>query len=62
MSEQTAKRIPYDSADYGRMRQDNSYYAHDPRLQRVVEQVTLKKLFLVYRGWELVYREEATTA
>jgi len=36
-------------------------YAHDPRLQRVAEQVTLKKLVLVYRGWELVYREEATT-
>jgi hypothetical protein len=30
----------------------------DPRLQRVAAQVTLKKLVLVYSGWELVYRAE----
>ena len=33
-------------------------YASDPRIQRVAEQVTLKKLVLVYSGWELVYRQE----
>lgn len=37
-------------------------YAHDPRIQRVAEQVTLKKLVLVYSGWELVYRAEVTLA
>ena len=39
MSTAIAKRIPYGSADFGRMR-------------------TLKKLVLVYSGWELVYRAE----
>ena len=34
-------------------------YASDPRIQRVAAQVTLKKLVLVYSGWELVYRAEA---
>ncbi len=34
-------------------------YANDPRIQRVAKQVTLKKLVLVYSGWELVYRAEA---
>lgn len=33
-------------------------YAHDPRIAKVAAQVPLKKLVLVYRGWELVYREE----
>lgn len=33
-------------------------YAHDLRIQRVAEQVMLKKLVLVYSGWELVYRAE----
>ena len=33
-------------------------YTHDPRIQRVADQVTLKKLVLVYSGWELVYRAE----
>lgn len=33
-------------------------YAHDPRIQKVAAQVPLKKLVLVYSGWELVYREE----
>ncbi len=33
-------------------------YAADARIQQVAAQVTLKKLVLVYRGWELVYREE----
>ena len=35
-----------------------SRYASDPRIQQVAEQVTLKKLVLVYNGWELVYRAE----
>ncbi len=34
-------------------------YASDPRIQRVAAQTTLKKLVLVYSGWELVYRAEA---
>ncbi|MFN8495024.1 MAG: hypothetical protein U0350_45895 [Caldilineaceae bacterium] len=112
MSSQPIKRIPYGLADYGRMRQDNSYYvdkthfiplleaqpyypdiqfgylvelkyiprsefstvklqekrieaetqlaryANDPRLQAVLGRVTLKKLVLIYQGWELAYREE----
>jgi hypothetical protein len=33
-------------------------YANDPRVQPVSGRVTLKKLVLVYNGWELVYREE----
>ena len=33
-------------------------YATDARLQKIAQQVTLKKLVLVYKGWELVYREE----
>ncbi|MFN8492444.1 MAG: AAA family ATPase [Caldilineaceae bacterium] len=37
MSEQTAKRIPYGSADYGRMRQDNSYYVDKTRFIPLLE-------------------------
>lgn len=33
-------------------------YANDPRLQAVAARVPLKKLVLVYNGWELVYRAE----
>lgn len=33
-------------------------YASDPRIAVVSGLVTLKKLVLVYNGWELVYREE----
>jgi hypothetical protein len=33
-------------------------YANDPRVQPVLGRVALKKLVLVYNGWELVYREE----
>ncbi len=35
-------------------------YANDPRIRQVNEQVTLKKLALIYKGWELVYAEEVT--
>lgn len=34
-------------------------YANDPRIVAVARQTTLKSLILVYRGWELVYRDEA---
>ncbi|MEZ4865545.1 MAG: PD-(D/E)XK nuclease domain-containing protein [Caldilineaceae bacterium] len=34
-------------------------YGNDPRIQQVATRVTLKKLVLVYSGWELVYRAEA---
>ncbi|MFZ4660991.1 MAG: PD-(D/E)XK nuclease domain-containing protein, partial [Caldilineaceae bacterium] len=37
-------------------------YANDPRIQAVAAQVNLKKLVLVYSGWELVYRAEAGAA
>jgi hypothetical protein len=37
-------------------------YAHDPRIQQVAAQVPLKKLVLVYSGWELVYAAEWTGA
>ena len=33
-------------------------YANDPRIQQVNEQVPLKKLALIYKGWELVYAAE----
>jgi len=33
-------------------------YANDPRIQQVAEQVAIKKLVLVYRGWQLAYAEE----
>lgn len=33
-------------------------YANDERIQQVIRQVPVKKLALVYKGWELVYREE----
>ena len=33
-------------------------YAADPRIEKVAEQVTLKKLALVYKGWELIYAAE----
>lgn len=33
-------------------------YAEDERIQKISQNVTLKKLVLVYNGWELVYREE----
>ena len=37
MSEQQAKRIPYGSADFGRMRQDNSYYVDKTRFISLLE-------------------------
>jgi hypothetical protein len=36
-------------------------YANDARIRAVAAQVTLKKLVLVYNGWELIYREEWTS-
>jgi hypothetical protein len=33
-------------------------YANDERICAVARQVPIKKLVLVYKGWELVYREE----
>ncbi len=33
-------------------------YANDERIQQVAEQVTLKKLVIIYNGWELVHRAE----
>lgn len=33
-------------------------YGADSRIQKVAKQVTLKKLVLVYKGWELVYAAE----
>ena len=33
-------------------------YAADPRVQQIVQQVSLKKLVLIYKGWELVYAAE----
>ncbi len=33
-------------------------YADDPRIQKVAKQVPLKKLALIYKGWELVYMAE----
>ncbi|MFN8493332.1 MAG: AAA family ATPase [Caldilineaceae bacterium] len=33
-------------------------YANDPRIQKVAAQVPLKKLVLVFSGWELVYSAE----
>lgn len=33
-------------------------YANDPRIQKVAAQVPLKKLVLVFNGWELVYCAE----
>ncbi|MEM7130499.1 MAG: hypothetical protein AAF702_29515 [Chloroflexota bacterium] len=33
-------------------------YASDPRIQKSAERVTLKKLALIYKGWELVYAAE----
>jgi hypothetical protein len=33
-------------------------YADDARIQQVAQQVTVKKLVLIYKGWELVYAEE----
>jgi hypothetical protein len=37
-------------------------YANDPRAAAVAARVPLKKLVLVYNGWELVHRSEAETA
>ncbi|MBV7329209.1 ATP-binding protein [Chloroflexi bacterium TSY] len=33
-------------------------YAQDERIQKVSEQVAIKNLILVYRGWELIHQEE----
>ncbi len=33
-------------------------YAGDARIAQVAQQVTLKKLALIYKGWELVYAAE----
>jgi len=35
-------------------------YANDPRISEIASQVTLKKLVIVYRGWELAHAEEWT--
>jgi hypothetical protein len=37
-----------------------SQYANDTRIQKVAAQVPLKKLVLVFSGWELVYCAEWT--
>jgi hypothetical protein len=39
----------------GQLRQ----YAQDARIAQVAQQVTMKKLVLIYKGWELVYAAEA---
>lgn len=36
-------------------------YANDPRISEMAEQVKLKKIALVYRGWQLAYAEEIVT-
>ena len=36
-------------------------YAHDERLQKAANQVTIKSLVIIYNGWELVYRKEKRT-
>ncbi|MDM8522288.1 PD-(D/E)XK nuclease domain-containing protein [Desulfococcaceae bacterium HSG8] len=33
-------------------------YGNDDRVKKFLQNITLKKLVLVYKGWELVYREE----
>jgi len=33
-------------------------YAEDERIQSMAQQVTIKRIVMVYNGWELVYREE----
>jgi len=33
-------------------------YANDPRISEMAGQVTLKKLALVYKGWQLAHAEE----
>lgn len=33
-------------------------YANDERVKKIAQKVTLKKLVVVYKGWELVYQEE----
>jgi hypothetical protein len=38
----------------GQLRQ----YAQDARIAQVAQQVTMKKLALIYKGWELVYAAE----
>ena len=35
-------------------------YANDPRIAEVAQQVTIKRLVLAYRGWELAHGEEMT--
>ncbi len=35
-------------------------YANDARIQQIATKVTLKKVALIYNGWELVYRAEVT--
>jgi len=35
-------------------------YANDPRIAEVAQQVTIKRLVLAYRGWDLAYAEEMT--
>jgi len=33
-------------------------YANDPRIAEVAQQMTIKRLVLAYRGWELAHAEE----
>jgi len=33
-------------------------YAEDDRVKKFSQDVTLKKVILIYKGWELIYREE----
>lgn len=35
-------------------------YADDERISAVARQVPIKKLVLVYKGWELIYQAEWT--
>jgi hypothetical protein len=42
-------------------KQQAKQYAEDERIQKTSQNVTLKKLVLIYNGWELVHREEMET-
>lgn len=61
------KYIPRNEFDDRRLKKEISdaekqlqRYANDERIRAVAKQVMLKKLVLVYKGWELVYQAEWT--
>ena len=71
MIKEAIKRIAYGTGDIHRIRVKNGYsidktqatkqlsqYDNDARIQAMASKVPIKKIMLIYNGWELVHQDE----